>query len=84
MMCSICTYNRYTKCLVRLMSSNSVSTFKMLKFTNSQNKLKRAIFSDSHGYQILYSPLPNLGQYDRPRVIGCEPVDGVLVVLSSN
>ncbi len=25
-----------------------------------------------------------LGQYDRPRVLGCEPVDGVLVVLSSN
>ncbi len=25
----------------------------------------------------------NLGQYDRPRVLGCEPVDGVLVVLSS-
>ncbi len=26
----------------------------------------------------------NLGQYDRPRVLGCEPVDGVLVILSSN
>ncbi len=26
----------------------------------------------------------NLGQYDRPRVLGCEPVDGVLDVLSSN
>ncbi len=26
----------------------------------------------------------NLGQYDRPRVHGCEPVGGVLVVLSSN
>ncbi len=26
----------------------------------------------------------NLGQYDRPRVFGSEPVDGVLVVLSSN
>ncbi len=26
----------------------------------------------------------NLGQYDRPRVLGCRPVDGVLVVLSSN
>ncbi len=26
----------------------------------------------------------NLGQYDRPRVLGCEPVDGVLVVLSLN
>ncbi len=25
-----------------------------------------------------------MGQYDRPRVFGCEPVDGVLVVLSSN
>ncbi len=25
-----------------------------------------------------------MGQYDRPRVLGCEPVDGVLVVLSSN
>ncbi len=25
----------------------------------------------------------NLGQYCRPRVLGCEPVDGVLVVLSS-
>ncbi len=28
--------------------------------------------------------LKNLGQYDRPRVLGCEPVDGVLVVFSSN
>ncbi len=28
--------------------------------------------------------LKNLGQYDRPRILGCEPVDGVLVVLSSN
>ncbi len=26
----------------------------------------------------------DLGQYDRPTVLGCEPVDGVLVVLSSN
>ncbi len=26
--------------------------------------------------------IKNLGQYDRPRVLGCEPVDGVLVVLS--
>ncbi len=26
----------------------------------------------------------NLGQYDKPRVLRCEPVDGVLVVLSSN
>ncbi len=26
----------------------------------------------------------NLGQFDRPRVLGCEPVDGILVVLSSN
>ncbi len=26
----------------------------------------------------------NLGQYDRPRIPGCKPVDGVLVVLSSN
>ncbi len=26
----------------------------------------------------------NHGQYDRPRVLGCKPVDGVLVVLSSN
>ncbi len=26
----------------------------------------------------------NLGQYDRPRVLGCEPEDGALVVLSSN
>ncbi len=26
----------------------------------------------------------NLGQYDRPRVHGGKPVDGVLVVLSSN
>ncbi len=26
----------------------------------------------------------NLGQYDRPRVLGCKPVDGALVVLSSN
>ncbi len=25
----------------------------------------------------------NLGQYNRPRVLGCEPVDGVLDVLSS-
>ncbi len=28
--------------------------------------------------------MKNLGQHDRPRVLGCEPVDGVLVVLSSN
>ncbi len=28
--------------------------------------------------------IKNLGLYDRPRVLGCEPVDGVLVVLSSN
>ncbi len=26
----------------------------------------------------------NMGQYDRARVLGCKPVDGVLVVLSSN
>ncbi len=26
----------------------------------------------------------NLDQYDITRVLGCEPVDGVLVVLSSN
>ncbi len=26
----------------------------------------------------------NIGQYDRPRVLGCKPVDGVQVVLSSN
>ncbi len=26
----------------------------------------------------------NLGQYDRFRVLGCEPVDGILVVLNSN
>ncbi len=26
----------------------------------------------------------NLDQYDRPKVLGCEPLDGVLVVLSSN
>ncbi len=26
----------------------------------------------------------NLGQYDRPRILGCEPVDEILVVLSSN
>ncbi len=25
-----------------------------------------------------------MGQYDRTRVLGCKPVDGVLVVLSSN
>ncbi len=25
-----------------------------------------------------------MGQYDRPRVLGSKPVDGVLVVLSSN
>ncbi len=25
-----------------------------------------------------------MGQYDRPRVLGCKPVDGVLGVLSSN
>ncbi len=25
-----------------------------------------------------------LGQYDRPRILGCKPVEGVLVVLSSN
>ncbi len=32
----------------------------------------------------MYIPLwglKNLGQYDRPRVLGFEPVDGVLVVL---
>ncbi len=28
--------------------------------------------------------LKNFGQDDRPRILGCEPVDGVLVVLSSN
>ncbi len=28
--------------------------------------------------------LKNLSQYDRPKVLGCEPVDGVLVVLRSN
>ncbi len=28
--------------------------------------------------------LNNMDQYNRPRVLGCEPVDGVLVVLSSN
>ncbi len=28
--------------------------------------------------------LKNLGQDDRPRILGCEPVDGGLVVLSSN
>ncbi len=26
----------------------------------------------------------NLGQYDRPRILGYEPVDGVMVVLGSN
>ncbi len=26
----------------------------------------------------------NLGQYDRPRVLGCKPLDGALVVRSSN
>ncbi len=26
----------------------------------------------------------NWDQYDRPRVLGCKPVDGVLLVLSSN
>ncbi len=26
----------------------------------------------------------DFGQYDRPRVLGCEPVGGVLVVLTSN
>ncbi len=26
----------------------------------------------------------NLGQYDRPRELGCKSVDGVLVVLRSN
>ncbi len=26
----------------------------------------------------------NLGQYDRLRVLGCEPIEGVLLVLSSN
>ncbi len=26
----------------------------------------------------------NLSRYDRPRVLGCEPVDGVLFVLNSN
>ncbi len=26
----------------------------------------------------------DLGQYDRPRLLGCKPVDGVQVVLSSN
>ncbi len=28
--------------------------------------------------------LKNLGQYDRPRILGCKLVEGVLVVLSSN
>ncbi len=28
--------------------------------------------------------LKNLGQYDRSRILGCEQVDRVLVVLSSN
>ncbi len=34
--------------------------------------------------QYLLRYVKNLDQYDRPRVLGCEPVDGVLVVLSSN
>ncbi len=33
---------------------------------------------------FLDGPLNNLGQYDRSRVLGYEPVDGVLVVLSSD
>ncbi len=33
---------------------------------------------------ILPFSVMHLGQYDRPRIRGCEPVDGVLVVLSSN
>ncbi len=26
----------------------------------------------------------NVGQYDRPILLGCDPVEGVLIVLSSN
>ncbi len=32
----------------------------------------------------LIDPDKKLGQYDTPRVLGCEPVDGVLVVVSLN
>ncbi len=35
------------------------------------------------GIKLLHTQ-KNLGQYDRPRLLGCEPVDGVLIVLSSN
>ncbi len=32
--------------------------------------------------QLRYPITKKLGQYDRPRVLGCEPVDGVLVILN--
>ncbi len=35
----------------------------------------------NYGYPTL---LKHLGQYDRARVLECEPVDGVLVVFSLN
>ncbi len=36
------------------------------------------------GSTIIEFLLKNLGQYDRHSILGCEPVDGVMVVLSSN
>ncbi len=47
------------------------------------------LFTIMYYYTIMYCYFSkiqsnNLGQYNRPRVLGCEPVDGVLVVLSSN
>ncbi len=58
--------------------------------TGSQEDPKELLFATKWGpklnvrSQFLLFDRNNLGQYDRPRVLGCKPVDGVLVVLSSN
>ncbi len=42
----------------------------------------RVLCAQNRIYLIAYGK--NVGQYERPRVLGCEPVNGVLGVLSPN
>ncbi len=48
--------------------------------------MEQSIYSVSSLY-LVYERSSNkkkLGKYDRSKVLGCEPVDGVLIGLSSN